>query len=143
MTRTTNVKRYLRKTQSGRRKPVKKHKRIISSQTKKVVPREVQKGIKYGEDFVYGFLDASGNLVGDPVTVVQDAMGNLHVWEGVQKIKQTGRYTFEDLTGKEAPLFFQIDTDIEEFLRNVPQEARENIEGGYTTFVAEPMGYFG
>lgn len=127
MSRETKIPRYLRRTASGRRKAVKKHKRSLPAGVSKSVAHEVEQGIEYGEKFVYGFFDASGNIIGRPVTVIQDRMGGLHIWEGIKDAE----------LGKGSPdRFLQFSDEIENFLGNVPQDAKESIEGGWTTFVS-------
>ena len=105
------------------------------------VPHEVEQGIQYGENFIYGFFDASGNIVGTPVTIVQDKMGTLHIWEGIKNITQTGKYLHVDKAGKEAPMLISNQDEVVDMLRNVPQDAKESIEGGWTTFAAIPPEY--
>lgn len=141
MSPETDVRSYLKRTQSGRRKRTRRHKRTLPFGMSNAVPHEVEQGIQYGENFIYGFFDASGNIIGTPVTIVQDAMGNLHIWEGVKDIRQTGKYLFVDKLGKEAPLLMQTESDVTEMLKNVPQDAKESIEGGWTTFAAIPSEY--
>lgn len=142
----TNVKGHTRKTKSGKRVMVRPHKRtlsyaVIQARERKLGQAKKRKSKKKPYDMiggkaVYGFRDAAGDLVGDPVTVVQDSMGSLHIWEGIQDVTKTGKYTFES-AGKEAQHFLQVDTDIAEFLRQAPKMAKEEIEGGYTTVMTQ------
>lgn len=77
-------------------------------------------------------------------TVVQNAMGHLHVWQGVVDPVPMGRYNYH-ADGREAELYLQGQADIEAVRRQMAAEDWEVIGHGWPAVVdlADDLCYGG
>ena len=66
------------------------------------------------------------------ITVVEDRMGSIHIWEGDRKIKQVDKYLFHDERGNESDAYLQSEDDRLYFISNIPKAYHRDIAGGWT-----------
>lgn len=63
-------------------------------------------------------------------TIQQNKMGHLHVWIGDVHVEQTAKYNYLG-NNKESEIYLQSDTDIGNFLSQLPKKDVDMVELGY------------
>jgi hypothetical protein len=79
-----------------------------------------------------GMVRHNGQCATVGITVVEDRMGSLHIWEGDRNIRQVDKYLFHDEKGNESDAFLQFEDDRKYFMENIPKRYHHDIENGWT-----------
>ena len=66
-------------------------------------------------------------------TVAIDRMGSMHIWHGIQQLRESGKYSYKP----EADVYLQTQADVEMVLESLSVDTQDDLQNGYIVSVVD------